>query len=332
MMAMVVPQAFALNIVVDDYGAIRFYQGDVLGKNDEKGSSGGQAGSSASYSTQDGSQLRARTEVKQSAPIKTLNYAANQRVELQSDGMDSVRTGVKSSDKKSLISPQAKSGTSSFSKKEDTNSKTVNLSYPASTKSKLSPQDRTDYFKDRYSSRPELQSMNEGDRKTAIEKKHEEYQKYSEKLHEQRQERNEERVEIRNRAEEGQGERFEIQSRNVKAELHGANFAYDQATGEVLLTTPSGEEHILQHLPDQAIERMTESGFFVPEEGDVQIETATDGTVKYKATGKRNKKFLGLFDRQVSTEVILDDLTGEAMETDIAPISPLDRLLNTLSF
>lgn len=330
MVFMVAPQAFALDIIIDDYGTVRFYDGYVLGKQDSTSTN------RPSETTNDGSyrnnQASPTTAKYNSPPIKTLNSSARQRIELKSDSMGKPTVGITASDKGPLINPLPSDNKAAFKKSENIDSRTVNLSYPATLKSKMTESERAEYFESRYSQRPEVQKLDEEERQEIIEKRKEKYEAYSQNLKEQRQERVEERVEIRNKfSEEGQ-EIYEIISRNAKARLSGADFSYDQETGEVLLTTPSGQEHILQHLPDQAIERMEEQGLFIDTDQEVEIETTDDGYVRYKAQGKKPKKFLGFFNREIETEVVLDDLTGETTETEVVPDGLFSRMLYNMSF
>lgn len=327
MVLMVAPQVFALEIFVEKSGTVNFYQGSVLGKSNSLAAMQGRTTSETAI------QDRARIETQTSTPIKTLNSSARQRIELNSDEMGEATVGITASDKKMLIRSAADEMNSpAFKKSETIDARTVNLSYPAALKSRMSESDKDKYFESRFSQRQEVQRLGEEERAAIIEEKRGKYQEYTTQLQEQRQERAEERVEIRNMYDADGKERFAIMSRNMTAQIDGANFAYDQETGEVVLTTPSGQEHILQHLPDQAISRMEEQGLFVDSEKEIEIETTEDGYVRYKAQGSKPKKFLGLFNRNVETEVVLDDLTGEASETEVTPDRFIDRLLYRLSF
>ncbi len=153
---------------------------------------------------------------------------------------------------------------------------------------------------------------------------------YREMLMEQRQERQEEMIQIRNQLKENK-QSLNIESRGVKANLNqGAEFSYDAETNQIILTTPSGETHVLNHLPDQAVARLIELGL---DTNDSELNVLTKGDdVLYTATGSRRKKFLGLFNRNVPTEIELNDETGEAMETELPADSFIDGLLNSLSF
>ncbi|NCN03716.1 MAG: hypothetical protein GW942_01415 [Candidatus Pacebacteria bacterium] len=342
---MIAPQAMALEIYVDDYGSVKFYQGEVLGKDDdreekEQEDSGDEhevENKDAEKETEDQNEQedlrdreRERTEIRKSTPIKTLYSSAKKQIELKTEDDGRYKVEIQDGDNKLKIERRSIQP-SQFENKDEIEAETINLSYPASSKSNLSAEERDEYFKNSFSSRLEIKNLNEGDKLSKIEEKKVDFREYSNKIQAEKQERSEERIEIRDLSDSEQENKFEIQSRDTKAKLNGANFSYDQETGEILLVTPSGQEHILQHLPDQAVQRMIENGFFLNNETEVEIETADDGSVKYKAPGKKNKRFLGLFDREVETEVVLDDLTGETTQTEVET-SGLSSFLNFFSF
>ncbi|MDH5533508.1 MAG: hypothetical protein OEX81_03720 [Candidatus Pacebacteria bacterium] len=344
---MVAPQALALEIFVDDYGTVRFYQGSVLGRDDdseedrdddhEEDKDDDKEDDHDDDNDDDDDdddhereRERERIEIRQSAPLKTLYSSSKKEIKFKSEDDGRYKIEVQDGDNKYKIERRS-TDPSKFTKKEAIEAQSIDFSFPTDAKSSRSTEDRVDYFKDKYSQRTEVQSLDEEDREKAIEKRQEDYKKYLEKLQEERKDKAQERVEIRSRFGEGQEGEFEIKSGKSKAKLKGADFSYDTETGEVIVTTPSGQEHFLQHLPDQAIDRMTENGFFVDDNQEIEIETTEDGQVKYKSNAKKSKRFLGLFNRQVETEVVLDDLTGEIVETE-APATGLSSLLNFLSF
>ncbi|NCN87324.1 MAG: hypothetical protein GW941_00345 [Candidatus Pacebacteria bacterium] len=334
---MIAPQAMALEIYVDDYGNVKFYQGEVLGDDDEKGEHEEEDKEDEHREEENERENerqreveRKRVEVKKSAPIKTLYSSAKKQIELKTEDDGRYKVEIQDGDNKLKIERRS-TQPAQFINKDEIEAETVNLSYPTASKSKLTTEERDDYFKNSFSSRPEIQSLSEEDRLSILEEKNQEFREYSERIRSEKQERKEERIEIRDLSDLEQENRFEIQSRNTKAKLNGATFSYDQSTGEVFLITPSGQEHILQHLPDQAIERMTENGFFVDNDSEIEIESTDDGSVKYKTKGIMNKRFLGLFNRQVETEVVLDDLTGETSESEVET-NGFTSFLNLLSF
>jgi hypothetical protein len=159
---------------------------------------------------------------------------------------------------------------------------------------------------------------------------------YQAKLLEQRQERAEEMVQLRNRLENGEN-RLELKARHVTAKLsQGASFNLDPETNQVTITTPSGEEHILYHLPDQAILRMQEVGLLSQtdegEEVEAEIEITEDGDLIYQVEDDQHRRFLGLFPREVPVEIELDDDTGEVSEQAVEDRALFQRLLDRLSF
>lgn len=128
---------------------------------------------------------------------------------------------------------------------------------------------------------------------------------------------------------------LEIESRDVTAKIRqGAEFELNSETNEVTLITPSGETHTLNHLPDQAIDRMQEAGLFVDSSpvGELVSVSVNDETnnIEYRQKIKQTKKFLGLFNRQVESEIVLNDSTSEVYEEPVA--TGFQLLLDQLSF
>lgn len=166
----------------------------------------------------------------------------------------------------------------------------------------------------------------------------EESRNYRDRLREARQDRRTDRIEIRSQIRDGETQ-FSLRSNLTDARLRGAEFSIDPDTNEVVITTPSGNEHVLSHLPDQAIERMTAAGFFSDstggEDGDdpqLAIGTNQDGELVYTARRTRRRRLFGIIGRDVDTEVELDDLTGDVTETVLPGDTPLEEFLNTFSF
>ena len=129
---------------------------------------------------------------------------------------------------------------------------------------------------------------------------------------------------------------LEIESRDIKAKIRaGAEFELNSETNEVTLITPSGEEHILKNLPDQAIERMQKAGLLVEtsqldtELVSVAVNSETNA-IEYRQKVQRAKKFLGLFNREVESEIVLNDSTSEVSEESVS--TGFQLLLDKLSF
>ncbi|NCN44957.1 MAG: hypothetical protein COU63_00025 [Candidatus Pacebacteria bacterium CG10_big_fil_rev_8_21_14_0_10_36_11] len=155
---------------------------------------------------------------------------------------------------------------------------------------------------------------------------------YQEKIRTARQERIQEMTELRERK-NADSKALELKSRNVKAHMNGAEFVYDPTTGDVALTTPSGQTHVLTHLPDQALARMQEAGLISGFDSENQQldAVANDDGVEYSLTVAEKKKFLSFFPRTVERKVTLDDATGEVSQ-DYTSTSFFTRLMDRLSY
>ena len=154
---------------------------------------------------------------------------------------------------------------------------------------------------------------------------------YQEKIMVQRQERIKEMAELRER-DMGDEKALELKSREVKAKVNGAEFVLDPENNEVKLTTPSGQVHILTHLPDQAINRMEEAGVIREFTDDDTLEAVADDTgIKYVAKVKEPKKLLSFFPRMVERQITLDDATGEVSQ-DYTAKGWFNRMLDRLSY
>ena len=163
----------------------------------------------------------------------------------------------------------------------------------------------------------------------------EKHQEYLQKLQQMRQERHQETVEVRNRAESGENI-LELKSRHATALLKdGAEFQLDPTTNQVVITTPAGQEHILNHLPDQAIERMEEAGFFNSDEGieeEVEVKIYDNGELFYHKQDKISKRLFGVVPIQIDSEIVLNDSTGEVIEKELVSDSIFTQFLNAVSF
>jgi len=133
------------------------------------------------------------------------------------------------------------------------------------------------------------------------------------------------------------GERHELRLKSREAEARlpvGAQFELNTETNEVTLITPSGGQKTLNHLPDQAIERMQAAGIFsgsVLSPDSVAVEVNTDTQqLEYHQKVRITKRLLGLFKRDIDSEVVLNDETGEIREEQQA--TGFAKFLNSLSF
>lgn len=187
---------------------------------------------------------------------------------------------------------------------------------------------------DRVDQKPQVKELN-AELKADRTEIRAEYKAYIEQVRQQRRERVEENIEILNDEKARNREQLEIRSRNITARMQkGAEFVYDPVTNMLTITTPSGNVHELNHLPDQAIAGMIGAGRIAAAEqieGDLEIIEEED-TVLYQARVVKNKRLLGIFKRSVPSEVILDDSTGVVTEEEVEGTTLIDQILDTLSF
>lgn len=149
------------------------------------------------------------------------------------------------------------------------------------------------------------------------------------RAYEERQQRTSEVVEINAESNEnGEEAKVELKSRESKAILKNplATITIDD-NNEVKVVKPNGEEHVLNFLPDQAVERIKEVADRI-EESDIAIETRDNGDVVYSTNATEQRRLFGLFNRPIETKVELNDSTGEVRKTDIPATSFLGRLLD----
>lgn len=133
-----------------------------------------------------------------------------------------------------------------------------------------------------------------------------------------RQLRKDEKIELRAEKKENGEAEFELVSRAVRAKSNGAEFVLDPVTNQITITTPSGNQHVLVHLPDQAIENMQAKGLLTDEEvPELELTELSNGEVGYKAQVVRRKKLFGLFSREVPTEILMSDQVGTVVEQEV---------------
>lgn len=163
-----------------------------------------------------------------------------------------------------------------------------------------------------------------------------EFDEYREKVLKERRDRDEELVELSSEFEDGET-KIKIESRGAQARLvRGATFNLDPETNRVTITTPSGNEHVLYHLPDQVILRMQQAGRLSLseefEEKEVEIEVDDDGGLVHVVEDTQEVRFLGIIPRSVPVEVELDDDTGEVTTTFSEDRTVIQQLLDAMSF
>ncbi len=138
------------------------------------------------------------------------------------------------------------------------------------------------------------------------------------KIREDRQQR-QDRLQIRTRTTTDGESEVEIESGDSSARLKSAEFSVNPETNEVTVITPSGQTHTLLHLPDVAIQRMTDAGVVNPSdsqaEAELTVETSADGSVVYKTKAKQVRRILGIVPVEFENEVELDDATSQVTTT-----------------
>lgn len=159
--------------------------------------------------------------------------------------------------------------------------------------------------------------------------------KFQERIETERDERSDEEIELKNEVDED-GERLEIKTREIKANLPKTPLIINPETKELQIETPTGELKVLRTLPDQAIERLKAAGVLVDNQefdsASLEVEVRSDQKLQYTARVAEKKRFLGLINRQVDKRVMVDDETGEISTEAIPAASIWGRFLNSLSY
>jgi hypothetical protein len=134
----------------------------------------------------------------------------------------------------------------------------------------------------------------------------------------ERSERQEETVELRAAKEGSSAAEFELISRNVTAKSRDADFLVDPETNQIVVTTRSGNQQVLNHLPDQALTNMRKKGLINQDDApDLSLTELPNGEVGYITKVQKQRKLLGLFKRNVETEVLMSDQAGTVIEKPV---------------
>lgn len=148
----------------------------------------------------------------------------------------------------------------------------------------------------------------------------------------ERSERRDEILELKSDINEQGEAQLELESREVRAKIMNSDVVVNPANNDVALASAPGQlRRRLNHLPDQAIERIKELIELKTSENgetpELELETKEDGSVVYTTNATRRKKLFGFINRDVETKVELNDETGEITETEIPPVSAWERFL-----
>lgn len=340
------PQAFALKISIDEYGIAHFYQDVVLGKNDDREQEGREK------EEQDGDKQRGGSSKEEQEKNQAGEMEHKEEKEVEYEYEDRPFRSSSLNNKAVVVEPQKEEvrveirdranqpTTGNFERVETMNTHRLEMSTPVTSTEAQKKAAEAKREADKKALEIKREAEKQGSEKQAEMQKQttenaENQGEYLQRLQEQRGERAGELLEIRNNYnEDEQTQQLQVRSRDVAATVsEGAQLSYDPQTNEVSLVTPSGEEHTLNHLPDQALVRMQDAGLISGVNVDeLEVQTADDGQVYYKATYEKEKKLFGLFPRKVKTHVKLDDNTGDIYEVQSEATTPWQNFLNTLSF
>lgn len=311
-LAIAAPQVSALEIRVSQTGVMYFYQDGVLGETDGVESDD--------------------DRIEEEEPTEAVEVESDEQVEVKNeDGSIRLQVTQKNREMEREVKKQQ------LEQLKETKTKRLKMQVPAGMDKKQvnrQIQDEKELLEQKLKTLTDLPEASREAKKKELEQKWEERKKQLEELKETRSERLNEFLELKSELTEDGQQKLELKSRNVRAELKGADFSFDPETNQVTLTTPSGNVHLLKHLPDQAVEKFRERAGVVdiedPEE--VEVETNEEGEVVYTANTEVEKKLLGIFKRKVKTQLILNDDTGEVTQETMAGGSLLDQILNVWSF
>lgn len=325
------PQVLAMEIVVDRQGTVHFYESRVLGDDDQNETPDddqAEIENEVEDETEDEAEDETENDDDDKTEIKTevRTIDAYQRKQFEFKRENDGRYKIEIQDGKNKLKLR---GTGA-SEPELVEADSVDLNLPLRATDKQQKERQLELLKKRLEKSSETQSLNSEQKQKLIEERQERMKKYYEKISEDRSQDKTEQLQVRSVDQNGGG--FELESRAIKAKLKGADFNYDQESGDVSIITPSGQEHTLTHLPDEAVARMSAQGFFVDSDQEVEIETSDDESVQYKVQSQKTKKLFGLFNRQVEAEVVLDDLTGEVIEQEVPATDFWSQFLNRFSY
>jgi hypothetical protein len=294
--------AAALSVDITKTGAVLIYTGSVLGEETENEDESAREREEKESDTQSDAELeakeRAQREAKQRAERESQQKRKTEERKLIKKVPEKSRNEVRVSEEKDGVKLRIenKKSETKLKKVEELEDKRVEISIPS-----------------------EVKTANKDEREELS------------KPMKERAERMEEKVELRAAKESSDAAEFELTSRKVKATSRGAEFLVDPETNQIVVTTRSGSQHVLNHLPDQALTNMIDKGILT--EGDAPELSLTElpnGEVGYVARVQKQRKLLGLFKRNVETEVLMSDQAGTVVEKPVDQ-SWSDNFLNWIS-
>jgi hypothetical protein len=343
MLALISPSlALALEVEITPQGTIIFYQGAVLGDSDEKPEL--KREEKKEEKREEKKEEKREEKKVERKEIKRVP-SANKEVRImpikaekmeKAQKVEKVEQQRPAEPKNYKVSVEEKRQ-QEFARTEEVETEDIKMQFPAPAemraeqKRQSEPKAEAELETERETEDTLEQSQEREriERPSALDAKINEYQQ---QLQEKRTEAKGKMIEIRNEVSDKKDE-LRMKSGEIKARAQeGAGFVVDSETNQVRVVTPSGEEKVLNHLPDEAIQRMQEMGLLQAGQGvestlEPTIKTNEDGSLKYVVPVTKEKRIFGFFKRQVPAEVELDDTTGEVVEREQAPKTPLQRFL-----
>lgn len=314
----------ALEIVIQPNGSTYIYESKVLGDDAEEES---QPRETEVKAEQEKKKIEEKRNLE---PLRVIPNSSKNQIRIKTEKKDAQVI----LEKEAIIKKKVEEKRVTNNDTEDSlNSERIHLEMPAELKAQ---ERRAEVLK-----KTQEQTENEATDDTKASptpetEDHGNVQRTPQEIREDRRARIEEKIEIRTEQNEAGEQEFEFESRAIKAKAKGVDFIVDPETNNVTVVTPSGEQHVLTHLPDQAVIQFQASGLLdttALSQGteQLEIETKEDGRVVYKTKIQKPKKIFGLIKREVETEVELDDQTGLVSEEEVTSDSFFGRLLDSMA-
>lgn len=318
-----VSPAQALSIIIDNQGQMVVHQDQVLGDEDESESESESQNESAKKAAEQQAEQTKKQAEQQREQAKT---ASEQQREQQKTSLERTRELNKTNlEQKREAAKKLRTVNAKENKqlKVKTNteqtevlieSKTANQPNEFSTQEVMRTQRLDIDLPANQKPESELEDESEIESETESETETDSESQTLREVRENRQQR-QDRLQIKTQTTADGESEVEIESGNFSARLKSAEFVVDPETNQVTVVTPSGQSHTLIHLPDVAIQRMTDAGLVDPSdslaETELTVETSADGSVVYKTKAKQVRRILGIMPVAFENEVELDDATSQ---------------------
>jgi len=163
--------------------------------------------------------------------------------------------------------------------------------------------------------------------------KQEVHSKAVEQTREERKERVQEKIEL-HRADAASEPGLYLKTKEVQARIRdGQEVVVDPETNEIGLVMPSGKIKAVNFLPDQAATRFQEflDTATQTDESGIELSTLEDGTVAYTLPAQKTKRLFGFISRNIPTNYVLNDETGEVEEQPVTRTG-IAQVFDLLSF